>query len=164
MRLNKAGNIIDDKKNIVYYKQENLFDDDFNLVFTDGEYEVMDNGNLKIKSNKITIYPKHIDIADYYRIDDNKNLVSHTVGSIVIPEGEFSVGENKELIISKEYLDSNSSFYRIDEDGRLIINNSYFFRDPDGIVQPQSASVIIDYKTGHIKALIGGRDVDGNRS
>ena len=162
-RLNKAGNIIDDKKNIVYYKQENLFDDDFNLVFTDGEYEVMDNGNLKIKSNKITIYPKHIDIADYYRIDDNKNLVSHTVGSIVIPEGEYRVGENKELIISKEYLDSNSSFYRIDEDGRLIVNNSYFFRDPDGIVQPQSASVIIDYKTGHIKALIGGRDVDGNR-
>ena len=85
------------------------------------------------------------------------------MGSIVIPEGEFSVGENKELIISKEYLDSNSSFYRIDEDGRLIVNNSYFFRDPDGIVQPQSASVIIDYKTGHIKALIGGRDVDGNR-
>ena len=35
---------------------------------------------------------------------------------------------------------------------------------PDGIVQPQSAMVIMDYRTGQIKSLIGGRYVKGKRT
>ena len=35
---------------------------------------------------------------------------------------------------------------------------------PDGIVQPQSAMVIMDYRTGQIKSLIGGRFVKGKRT
>ena len=44
-----------------------------------------------------------------------------------------------------------------------MINEKYFYRQKDGIVQPQSATVIMDYRTGQIKALVGGRDVEGNR-
>jgi penicillin-binding protein 1A len=161
--VNKAGNVIDENGSLVYYRQDNLLNDDFDLVIENGTYEIQENGNIKIRNSKLTIYPKHIDIADYYRIDENKNLVAHTVGSIIIPEDEFSVGENKELIISKQYLDKNKDFYKIDENGNLLISNSYFYRSEDGIVQPQSASVVIDYRTGHIKAIVGGRDVDGNR-
>ena len=161
--VNKAGNVIDENGGLVYYKQENLLNEEFDLVIENGTYEVQENENLTIKNNKLTIYPKHIDIADYYSIDDKKNLVAHTVGSIIIPEGEFSIGENKELIISKAYLDKNNDFYSIDKNSNLIINESYFYRDIDGIVQPQSASVVIDYRTGHIKAIVGGRDIDGNR-
>lgn len=161
--VNSAGNAIDEDGKLVYYRQDNLLNEDFNLIIENGTYEIKDNGNITIKNNKFTIYPKHIDIADYYRIDENKNLVAHTVGSIIIPEDEFSVGENNELIISKDYLDKNMDFYDIDENGNLIINESYFYRSVDGIVQPQSASVVIDYRTGHIKAIVGGRDVDGNR-
>lgn len=35
---------------------------------------------------------------------------------------------------------------------------------PNGISQPQSASVIIDYKNGHIKALIGGRNITDRKA
>ncbi|NLY46230.1 MAG: PBP1A family penicillin-binding protein [Tissierella sp.] len=161
--VNNSGNVIDDKGSLVYYRQDNLLNDDFDLVIENGSYEILDNGNITINNKKLTIYPKHIDVADYYRIDEKKNMVSHTVGSIIIPEDEFSVGENKELIISKVYLDNNNDFYRVDENGNLIISNSYFYRSVDGIVQPQSASVVIDYRSGHIKAIVGGRDVDGNR-
>lgn len=35
--------------------------------------------------------------------------------------------------------------------------------DSKGIPQPQSAMVITDYKTGHIKALLGGREIKGSR-
>ncbi len=38
-----------------------------------------------------------------------------------------------------------------------------FYRHEDGIVQPQSAAVIMDYGSGEIKALVGGRDVEGAR-
>lgn len=34
----------------------------------------------------------------------------------------------------------------------------------DGVVQPQSAMVILDYRTGQIKSLIGGRYVKGKRT
>ncbi|MEW8972636.1 MAG: PBP1A family penicillin-binding protein [Tissierellaceae bacterium] len=162
-RLNNAGNIIDESGNIIYYRQDNILNENFDLVIENGTYNIDGNGNIIINNKKLTIYPKHIDIADYYRIDDRKNLVTHTVGSIVIPEDEFKLGEKRELIITKKYLDKTEGFYSIDKSNNLIISGKYFYRSKDGIVQPQSASVIMDYRTGHIKAIMGGRDVDGNR-
>lgn len=35
---------------------------------------------------------------------------------------------------------------------------------PDGVLQPQSATVIIDYKTGQIKGLVGGRNISGRKT
>ncbi|RDY22622.1 penicillin-binding protein [Romboutsia maritimum] len=35
---------------------------------------------------------------------------------------------------------------------------------PDGISQPQSSMVILDYRTGQIKALVGGRHVTGRKT
>ena len=46
-------------------------------------------------------------------------------------------------------------------------NDSNFpnsIKGSDGIVQPQSAMVILDYRTGQIKSLIGGRYVKGKRT
>ena len=34
----------------------------------------------------------------------------------------------------------------------------------DGILQPQSAMVILDYRTGQIKALVGGRNIKGRKT
>ena len=34
---------------------------------------------------------------------------------------------------------------------------------PNGMPQPQSAMVILDYRTGHIKALVGGRHITGRK-
>jgi len=159
-RLNKAKNIIDDKNNIIYYLQENLFNENFELIIEKGTYEFRD-GDLYIKNNKLTPYSKHIDIADYYNIDEKKNLVTYTVGSITLPEEDYEVTDKKEIKISSRYLENNKDFYRIDENGNLLISDKYFYRSKDGIVQPQSATVVIDYRTGHIKGLIGGRDIEG---
>lgn len=161
-RLNKSNDVIDENRNIIYYHQDNLFNEDFELIIEKGTYEFVD-GSLLLKSKKLTPYKKHIDVADYYRIDDRKNLVSHTVGSIVLSEDSFSVSDKKEITISKTYLINNKDFYRIDENENLLINDKYFFRSRDGVVQPQSATVTIDFSTGEIKALVGGRDVEGAR-
>ncbi len=161
-RLSKANNVIDEKGNVIYYNQANLFNENFDLVLEKGTYEFRDN-NLFVKNKKLTPYPKHIDVADYYTIDDRKNLVSHNVGSIIIPEENYSISESKEIKISSGYLNNNKDFYRIDDNGNLLISEKYFFRSKDGIVQPQSATVIIDYWTGQIKALVGGRDIEGSR-
>lgn len=161
--LDKAGNMLDDEKKLVFYRQDNLLDEDYNLIIEKGTYELHDNGDITINNKKLNIYPKHVDIADFYTIDEGKNLVTHDVGSIVIPEGEFEVGEKEELIIKKAFLDKSEGFYNLDDKGNLIIASRYFFVSKKGIRQPQSANVILDYRSGHIKAIMGGRDVDGSR-
>ncbi len=159
--LNKAGNVLDDKGNIIFYSKSNLMTEDFSLIIEKGTYNI-ENGDIIINNRKLTPYPKHIDVGDFYTIDERKNLVTHTVGSIVIPEGEFSINDDKSIKISKAYLDKNEDFYSIENDN-LLINSKYFYVAKNGIVQPQSASTIIDYRTGHIKAIVGGRDVEGQR-
>ncbi len=161
-RLSNAGNVLDKEGKVVFFKQENLLTENYDLIIEPDTFEIVD-GDLKIKNNKLNPYPKHIDIGDFYAIDERKNMVSHTVGSIVIPEEQYIMGENNIITIKKAYLDSNSEFYKVDENGNLIIKESYFYIHKEGIVQPQSATVTIDYKTGQIKAIVGGRDVEGNR-
>lgn len=161
-RLDKSGNILDEYNNTVFYKQENLFDENYNLLIENGTYELQEN-NLIVKNKKLTPYNSNIDIGDYYTIDDKKNLVTHSVGSLTLPGDAFNIGENKEIIISSKFLSDKSDFYKIDENNNLLIKSDYFFRSKDGIVQPQSATVVIDYRTGQIKALVGGRNIKGNK-
>lgn len=161
-RLNKAQNIVDERNNILFYKQENILDDNYNLIIEKGTYEIVDE-RLIIKNSKLDPYKSNVDIADYYTIDNRKNLVTHRMGSLTLPEKEFSIGEDRSITISDNYLKNNSDFYTIDGEGNLLVNEKYFYRQKDGIVQPQSATVVMDYRTGQIKALVGGRDVEGNR-
>ncbi len=160
--LNKAGNVLDDKGNLIFYKKANLINEDYELIIEKGTYTLEDNGDIVINNRKLTPYPKHIDVSDYYTIDQRKNLVTHTVGSIVIPEGEFSLNDDRSIRISKVFLDKNDDFYRVENDN-ILINGKFFYIAKDGIVQPQSATTILDYRTGHIKAIVGGRDVEGQR-
>ncbi|NMB08770.1 MAG: PBP1A family penicillin-binding protein [Tissierellia bacterium] len=161
-RLNSEGNIIDDKKKVIFYKKENLLDENYNLIIEEGSFELVD-GNLVLNSKKLTPQQNNVDIADYYTIDAKKNLVTHRVGVLSLPEKDFNITEEKAIVISKNFLKNNSDFYSINEEGNLTINEKYFYRHEDGIVQPQSATVIMDYTTGEIKALVGGRDVEGAR-
>lgn len=160
--LDGNRNIRDDRNNIIYYNQQNLFDENFNLKIEKGTFQ-LENDNLIINNKKLKPYTKSIDITDYYTINDKRNLVTHTVGSLALGENTYSIGDNKELIISKKFLAENKDFYSIDGNGNLIIANNYFFRSNDGVVQPQSATVIMDHHNGQIKALVGGRDIQGNK-
>lgn len=161
-RLNNQGNIVDERGRVIFYKKENLLDENHNLIIENGDYELVD-GNLILKSSKLTLQQNSVDIGDYYTIDEKKNLVTHKVGVLSLPEKEFSITEEKTVKIFSSFLENNPDFYSVDEKGNLAINEKYFYRHEDGIVQPQSATVIIDYRTGEIKALVGGRDVKGSR-
>lgn len=157
-----AKNIIGQDQSILFYAAENLFDENGNLVIPANSFNENENGlsitvpYLKIYSNKST------DIADYYTTNENKNLVTHSVGGLQIESAYLEAVEGG-LNISKEFLNSNKEFYSISEDGTLKISKNYFDPDKKGTVQPQSAAVIMDYHTGEIKAIIGGREQEGFR-
>ena len=160
--LDSSGNIRDERNKIIYYRQDHLFDKNFNLMIENGSFQINDD-NLIINNKKLTPYAKSIDIADYYTVNEKRNLTTHPVGALAISEDAYRVGENKEIIISKDFLSKNKDFYSVDENGNLIISDDYFFRNEEGVVQPQSATVIMDHTNGQIKSLVGGRDSKGNK-
>ena len=161
-RLDNEGNIIDDNKKVIFYKKENLLDENYNLIIEEGSFQLSD-GNLILNNKKLIPNQNNVDIIDYYTIDEKKNLVTHRVGVLSLSEKDFHLTEDKNIVISSNFLKNNSDFYSINGGGHLVINEKYFYRHEDGIVQPQSAAVIMDYRTGEIKALVGGRDVEGSR-
>ena len=161
--LDKAGNIVDKDGNLVYYKKENLLTDDGYLFIPKGEFSINANGDLAITSSRILAYKKSTDIQDYYTIDGAKNLLTHRVGGLAVPDAYYLRQARHSLIIKAEFFEKNDKFYKVNETGNLFINPEYFYNNKTGLVQPQSATVIMDYKTGHIVAMIGGRDVKGSR-
>lgn len=164
--LDGNENVLNEKGRYLYFKKENLVDEGFNVVVNPNEYHFDENNNLFIDSKKFNLYSTVIDIVDYYTIKDNF-LVTHEVGGL-------NIGENFEIIssysnkgefkISGEYLNSAENFYTIDSEDNLVISNTNFFYDEKGIFQPQSAAVIMDYHSGEIKALIGGRNITTGKS
>lgn len=161
--LDKGGNIVDKDGNLVYYKKENLLTDDGYLFIPKGEFSINANGDLAITSSRILAYKKSTDIQDYYTIDGAKNLLTHRVGGLAVPDAYYLRQARHSLIIKAEFFEKNDKFYKVNETGNLFISPEYFYNNKTGLVQPQSATVIMDYKTGHIVAMIGGRDVKGSR-
>lgn len=165
--LDSALNILNENGQLIYYAKDNLLDAENSIYLNADEFYYDENGNLVITSKKFDIYASTIDIVDAYTVDDKFNFVSHNVGAL-------NIGNNYEVIeqkgtkgtfrIPKNYVDKNPEMFAVGGDGILRIPAGYFFFQEKGIVQPQSATVILDYKTGKIKAMIGGRNIEGSKT
>ncbi|MFR1324078.1 MAG: penicillin-binding transpeptidase domain-containing protein, partial [Ezakiella massiliensis] len=156
------ANLVDSNGNFIYLAKDNLIvQNSDDIYLAPGEWRYDENGNLCIKSKKLKAYNSNIDVQDYYTIDEKKTLVTHIVGSLPIAKDDFWV-ENGEIVISSKAIVSNDSLFK-NKDDYLHIDGNQVYRNKKGVPQPQSAMIIIDYHTGHILAMIGGRDVDGNR-
>lgn len=156
------ANLVDSNGNFIYLAKDNLIvQNSDDIYLAPGEWRYDENGNLCIKSKKLKAYNSNIDVQDYYTIDEKKTLVTHIVGSLPIAKDDFWV-ENGEIVISSKAIANNDSLFKNKED-YLHIDGNQVYRNKKGVPQPQSAMIIVDYHTGHILAMIGGRDVDGNR-
>ncbi len=163
--LDSNLNILNEYGQLIYYDKVNILDTNNNIYLNANEYSFNEKGDLTINSKKFDIYGSSIDITDCYSIDDKYNFVSHTLG-------ELSLGNNYEVVekkgikgifvISNEFLSNNPNMFFLENDMLKISNKSFYYQER-GIVQPQSAAVIMDYKTGKIKAIVGGRNVEGSK-
>jgi penicillin-binding protein 1A len=164
--LDGNDNILNENGHIVYYRKDLIFNEDDQLYLTPAEYEFSENGDLVINSRKFNLYTTTIDVVDLYVIKDNF-LSVHDIGGLNIGDN-FEVLESRankgKFLINKSFLDARSDFYSLDENNNMIINDNYYYYDPVGILQPQSSAVIIDHRTGALKALIGGRNIEVSKS
>ena len=165
--LDSGLNILNENGQLIFFAKENIMDAENGIYLNADEFSLDVSGNLIINSKKFDIYSSTIDIVDAYTIDDKMNFASHTIGAL-------NVGNNYEVLekkgtkgtfkIPKTYMDKNPEMFKIGSDGVLRIPEGYFFFQEKGIIQPQSASVIMDYRTGKIKAMIGGRQIEGSKT
>lgn len=165
--LDSALNILNENGQLIYFAKDNIMDAENSVYLNADEYNFDESGNLVISSKKFDIYGSSIDIVDAYTVDEKLNFVSHNIGAL-------NIGSNYEVLeqkgtkgtfrIPKNYVDKNTEMFAVGSDGILRIPEGHFFFEEKGTVQPQSATVIMDYKTGKIKALIGGRNIEGSKT
>ena len=164
--LDAEYNILNESGHRIYFKKENILTDAYDLYLSNEEYNFDESGNLIINTRKIKIYTNVLDIVDYYTIE-NDYLRTHNLSGLNLA-GNYEIisqdGTNGEILIEKNYLDTLGNFYKIDDQNNLVINKNYYTFDEIGVVQPQSAAVIMDYRSGEIKGLFGGRDVTASKS
>lgn len=152
-----AGNNIIFGDEILYFHRNNILDENFNLVIPKSSYSISSHGDLKIKSLYFKDLGQKIDIIDAYVIDNNKILNTFEIGGLKIEEGAGEL-KNNYLIIDGSYLKDYPDFYKIEND-KLIISNKYFDFNPNPLMQPQSAMIVVNNDTGFVEGIIGGLDV-----
>ncbi|MCQ2551046.1 MAG: transglycosylase domain-containing protein [Clostridia bacterium] len=169
IRTNSQGNVLDANGNVSLYAYSNYFNSKGKFIFKKNEYKWLDNGNLMIKygkrfniyetvANGVTDYS--LEFKDlYYR--DNGRFYTITGGYVTIPAEYKTVDKDFNLIIDKSFFKDYPDSFTKQDDG-LILNGAGYSLNYS-VVQPQGAMVIRDVHNGQIKAMIGGREINGEQ-
>ena len=186
--LDGQGNIIsEESKRLIIYKQSNLIDANENFVIPAGEYEFDANGNLVlIKNKRMYFYPRYKDgdltdiqvvVKETFTYNENReeneklsggkynltDLYSFEGRDVLIPKEYKSLDENGNVVVDKSFLVDYPDFFTVDANQSLLVGKGDYVISDTGVIQPQSAMVIIDYHTGELKAIVGGRNISGQR-
>lgn len=185
IRRDDETNAVTSRK-IILYHYDNLVNRSGDLVIPKTDYFYDEAGNLTLLKDKrlnfISLYEDgqvvgiQVAVKDTYKADASKEeylsrsdsylipeILIYKGQKVAIPAESKSYDEKRNLVVSQDFLKANPSFFRTDDAENLIVDKEYFSISSQGIVQPQSASVVLDYATGYIKALIGGRNVQGQK-
>lgn len=177
LMLNKYDVIVDENESLVLPKTDYKFDAQGNLVLSKNRSLLFNTAYDKDgNSQGIDIFIKDAYKSDpsfERRLSGASNFYSERVSieemyifkgkTIKVPYADKGLDENKNLVIYKSFIEENPDFYTISEDGSLRIAKAFYDISKTGIIQPQSAMVVMDQKTGHLKAIVGGRNITGQR-
>lgn len=169
LKKDNAGNIINSAGNIMLYSYHNYFDANGTFTLLPDEYRIESNGDLVLIDKK-RLHFYNTDVAgsiDYsVEFKDMYIIESGTFygikgGVITIPQEYKKKDKDGNLVISKEFFDSKEypGTFSFGDNGVSVGQGHYVLRQKT--VQPQSSMVIFDYRTGGIKAMVGGRNIQG---
>jgi len=187
VRIDSNGNVISSEtKKTLLYRQSNLINASNQLMIPSSDYSFDANGNLVLYKNKyLSFYPHYQDdaldriqvvVKKTYTYDEDNNthvkgagtyniagLYTYEGRDVFIPDEYKSFDENNNVVVDKAFLTKEPSFFKIDGNNTLLIDKENYYVSDTGIVQPQSAMVILDYHTGYLKAIVGGRNITGQK-
>jgi len=146
-----------------------MFDQEGNFTLKPDEYRVNDDGSLTVfKGNRLNIYKTEVkNNVDYsvefksmYTLEDG-TFYTISAGYVIIPPEFKNRDDDGNLIISSDFFGEDCPF-TLSESGMTIPKGYYQLKEK--VIQPQSAMVIMDYKTGAIKGSSStGQQARGSR-
>lgn len=166
----REGNILAATGKILLYDMGKMFDENEDFILRSGEYEWQPAGDLKLFGGKrLNFYRTSVGDEIDYSVEfkpmferEEGFFYSRSGGYIRIPTEYKDRDDERDLTISKEFFDKYPDAVNEPGDGSLRLNKDYF-NVADRVRQPQSAMVIMDYNSGAIVGMIGGRDIKGKR-
>ena len=167
LKKDGSGNILNANGNVLLYNKDNYFDADGNFILSAAEYQKNSDGSLTIfKGKRMNFYNTKVQDKTDVSVEF-KSLYTQKDGQFYsISGGVISIGadyktkdEDGNLIISAKFFEDHPNVFQ-DNGTNLSISSEYYSLKQE-VMQPQSAMVILDYHTGQIKAMVGGRSTTG---
>jgi len=172
IRKDSSGNIINpaNKSSILLYEFADRFNDDSQFIIGKDEYTMNSDGSMTLYADKwlkfydITLSDDSADVSIDFRpmyVQESGKLYSIEGGALSVPQGYKTKDAKGNCVISAQFFTDYPTFFTDGEDGqKLVSSGNYTLKQK--VIQPQAAVVIMDYKTGGIKAMVGGRGVTGS--
>lgn len=161
-----------------------------NLAISPSQYYIDSNGDTVFYADKMfNIYSVlnpgseerevELFIKDCYKCDEDRVSIVYGAGNfyqekVAIPEMYIYKGstvrlpkeykrenEKGELVLSKQFFVDHPDFFTKTENGTLVVKPENYGVARQGVVQPQAAICFIDYRSGQLKSIAGGRNVKG---
>ncbi|MDO5441054.1 MAG: transglycosylase domain-containing protein [Bacillota bacterium] len=165
----KDGNALDGNGKVLLYNMKNYFAESGDFVLASDEYKELANGDLMFYGGKrLNFYKTSVggnidysaEFKNLYVVEDNGVFYSISGGVWNIASEYKNRDDDGNLILSAKFLEDKPEAFTKNEDGTLTLSKNYFTLRQK-VRQPQSAMVVMDYKTGGILGMIGGRNIDG---
>ena len=163
----KNGNIMKPSGGVLLYSYDNYFDEEGNFVIRPDEFVKEENGDvLLLRGKRLNFYRTEsgglVDFtvnfkSMYVREDGALSTISE--GTVLIPAKYKDRDDEGNLIIQAQFFKDFPGFFSETDKGLSVPPKDYTLNQK--VIQPQSAMTLIDYETGEIKAMVGGRSTTG---
>lgn len=170
IRTNEDGDLVStDTGAVLLQSYDKYFDSRDRFRLKDSEYKTNDDGGITIKSGKrLNFYPIEVngqpdisvEFKSMYEKDDGVFYFIES-GAISIPQGYKTLDDNGNCVISGQFFKDYPDFFEKDGNTLIVSDEKYTLKQK--IRQPQAACVIMENKTGEIKAMMGGRGASGKQ-
>lgn len=166
-RKDSDGNILGDKGQILLYDYDDYINSKDQFTLKKSEYKRNSDGGITIyKGKRLNFYDTEVNNASDVSIQfktmyqqTNGKLYTIESGALSIPQEYKDRDASGNCIVSAKFFKDYPKFFT--KKGKSLVVSSDNYTLKQKVVQPQSAMVIMDYKTGGVKAMVGGRNTDG---
>ena len=171
VRYDSNHNILDSSGNIMLYNYDNFFDENGTFTLKNDEFTMKDGNLVLFKGKRLNFYNTAYNGETEYNIEfknmyEYKNNAIYSIegGIITVPKEYKSMDDQGNLVISSKFFTDESRKNHPDMFAKsgntyTVDKSSYTLRNSTR--QPQAAMVITDYRTGQLKAMVGGRETIG---
>ena len=165
---NSAGNIIGPGGSVLFFSYHNFFDSEGAFTLRPDEFERLPDGSLRIyRGNRLSFFRTEVrgevdysvEFRSMYIVDDG-TFYSIDGGFIAIPSQYKSRDADLNLIVSSDFFINRPNFFTETDNGGLAIQRASFALN-QRVIQPQAAMVVMENETGHLRAMVGGRNIVG---